>query len=185
MNIEEFFELSAGKWFSHRTNHNFALKQSEDGKSEIIIETLPVTHLEVVKLCQRYKIAPSSASCAMKVTWNSTTEGQKDKISGSSVLVSVPDADNPAKGKLLRQTVHSETPVAGHYKIDNDDALTITTEYENMRSQERLWFASSNLRMGVVHKQFGNSGMASFTSEIRMGGSPAVKASQAANSASS
>jgi len=40
MDIQEFFELSAGKWFSHRTSHHLAFKQSESGKSDITIEML-------------------------------------------------------------------------------------------------------------------------------------------------
>ncbi|GAB1540136.1 hypothetical protein NUACC21_28050 [Scytonema sp. NUACC21] len=70
MDIKEFFELSAGKWFSHRTSHHLAFKQSEDGKSEIVIESLAKDHPEVVKLCQHNDIDPSNASCGARVTWN-------------------------------------------------------------------------------------------------------------------
>ncbi len=46
-------------------------------------------------------------------------------------------------------------PVAGSYKMGNDGALTLITEYETMSSEERLWFASPNLRMRVgVLKRF-------------------------------
>lgn len=188
MNIEEFFELSAGKWFSHRTSHHLAFKQSEDGKSDIIIETLAPDHPEVIKLCQQYEINPSSASCGARVTWNGTMEWDEEKHTGSTVLVSVPNLDNPQEGKLLREMGYAEkTPVAGSYKMGSDDALTLITEYETMWSEERLWFASPNLRMRVsVLKRFGGFSMASFTSEIRLGGTqPAATASEAANSVSS
>ncbi|MHC5612001.1 MAG: phycobiliprotein lyase [Nostoc sp.] len=188
MNIEEFFELSAGKWFSHRTSQHLAFNQSESSKSDIIIETLTVDDPEVIKLCQQYKINLSSASCAAKITWNGTMEKGQVKHSGSTVLVSVPDTDNPAQGKLLREIVDADkTPVAGRYKIDSDGALILTTEDETMSSEERLWFASPNLRMRAnVLKSFGGFSIASFTSEIRMGGfPPAAKPSEAANSVSS
>ncbi|AFY33997.1 phycobiliprotein lyase [Calothrix sp. PCC 7507] len=188
MNIEEFFQLSAGKWFSHRTSHHLAFKQSEDGKSELIIETLPADHPEVIKLCQQYEVVPSNTCSGARVTWNGTMEWDEEKHSGSTVLVSVPDADNPDEGKLLREMGYAEkAPVAGRYKIDQDGALTLTTEYETMWSEERLWFASPNLRMRVsVLKRFGGFSMASFTSEIRLGGSPAdAKPSEATNSVSS
>jgi hypothetical protein len=188
MNIEEFFQLSAGKWFSHRTSQRLAFNQSENSKSDIIIETLAVDHPEVIKLCQNYKINPSSACCAAKITWNGTIEKDQAKHNGSTVLVLVPDADNLAQGKLLREIVDAnKTPVAGDYKIDSDGALTLTTEDETMSSQERLWFASPNLRMRVnILKSFGGFSITSFTSEIRMGGfPPAAKASEAANSVSS
>ncbi|BAY24833.1 hypothetical protein NIES2100_46300 [Calothrix sp. NIES-2100] len=188
MNIEEFFELSAGKWFSHRTSHKLAFKQSEDGKSNITIEMLTADHPDVVKLCQTYAINPSLAACGIRVTGNGAIAGDKEKHSGTTVLVSVPDDDNPHEGQLLWDLGHTQkAPVAGRYKIGSDEALTLTTEYENILSEERLWFASPNLRMRVsTIKHQGGFSMASFTTEIRMGGAPAnVKASPAANTASS
>ncbi|MEH1917863.1 phycobiliprotein lyase [Nostoc sp.] len=188
MNIEEFFQLSAGKWFSHRTSQHLAFNQSEHSKSDIIIEALAVDHTEVIKLCQSYNINPSSASCATKITWNGTMDKDQAKHTGSTVLVSVPDADNPAQGRLLREIVDAnKTPVAGRYKFDSDGALILTIEDETIFSEERLWFASPNLRMRVnVLKSFGGFSITSFTSEIRMGGfPPAEKASEVANSVSS
>ncbi|MEA5581572.1 phycobiliprotein lyase [Nodularia harveyana UHCC-0300] len=188
MNIEEFFELSAGKWFSHRTSHHLAFKQSEDGKSELVIESLPADHPEVIKLCEQYEISPSAASCGARVTWNGTMEWDEEKHTGSTVLATIPDANNPHEGKLLREMGYAEkAPVAGSYKMGSDGALTLITEYETMSSEERLWFASPNLRMRVsVLKRFGGFSMASFTSEIRMGvTSAAAKASETADSTSS
>lgn len=187
MDIKEFFDLSAGKWFSHRTSHHLAFKQFEDGKSDIVIETLAADRPEVIQLCQKYKIAPSSAICSAKVTWNGIMEINQPKESGSAVLVSVPDADNPDEGKLLREiTFAKEAFVIGRYKLGSDGALTLTTEYENIWSEERLWFASPNLRMRVrVLKRSDGFSTASFTSEIRMGGIPSTKkVSETANSSS-
>ncbi|WP_353932449.1 phycobiliprotein lyase [Okeanomitos corallinicola TIOX110] len=184
MNIEEFFELSAGKWFSHRTSHHLAFKQSEDGKSDIVIEMLAADHPEVIKLCEQHKVEPSNASCGARVTWKGTMEWDEEKHEGSTVLVTVPDADKPGEGKLLREMGYAEkAPVAGTYKIGDDGALTLITEYETMSSEERLWFASPNLRMRVgILKRFGGFSMASFTSEIRMGATEASKkAMEAAN----
>ncbi|NES98997.1 MAG: phycobiliprotein lyase [Sphaerospermopsis sp. SIO1G1] len=177
MNIEEFFELSAGKWFSHRTSHHLAFKQSEGGKSDIVIETLPTDHPEVVKLSEDHQVNPSDVSCGARVTWKGTMEWDEEKHEGSTVLAIVPNADNPNEGKLLREMGYAEkAPVAGTYKIGDDGALTLITEYETMSSEERLWFASPNLRMRVgVLKRFGGFSMASFTSEIRMGATEASK----------
>jgi len=188
MDIKEFFELSAGKWFSHRTSHHLAFKQSEDGKSDITIEMLTADDLEVVKLCQQYEVDPNAASCGARVSWNGTMEWDEEKHTGSTVLVSVPDPDNSNQGKLLREMGYAEkTPVAGRYMMGSDEALTLITEYETMSSEERLWFASPNLRMRVsILKRFGGFSMASFTSEIRMGGGqPAAKTADASNSVSS
>ena len=62
MDIQEFFELSAGKWFSHRTSHHLAFKQAEDGKSDITIEMMAKDDPEVIKLCQQYEVDPALAS---------------------------------------------------------------------------------------------------------------------------
>jgi hypothetical protein len=60
--------------------------------------------------------------------------------------------------------------VAGRYRVGEDGALTLITEYETMSTEERLWFASPNLRMRTsILKRFGGFSMASFCSEIRMG----------------
>ncbi len=172
MDIQEFFELSAGKWFSHRTSHHLAFKQAEDGKSDITIEMLAKDAPEVIKLCQQYEIDPTRATCGARVNWNGTMEWDEEKHTGSTVLVTVPDTEDPNRGKLLREMGYAEkAPVAGSYIMGSDDALTLTTEYETMSSEERLWFASPNLRMRVsVLKRYGGFSMASFTSEIRMGG---------------
>ncbi|HIK07325.1 MAG TPA: phycobiliprotein lyase [Trichormus sp. M33_DOE_039] len=186
MNIEEFFELSAGKWFSHRSSHSLDVKPSEDGKSNLIIETLAADHPEVIQLCQQYEISPSAASCAAKITWKDPIKSEREKPA-STVLVSVPDQDNPHEGKLLQASGDAKVvPVAGRYKIGSDEALTITTESETTWAEERLWFASPNLRMRVsIFKYSGGFSMAAFTSEIRMGGSaPAKQTSEVANSAS-
>lgn len=187
MNIEEFLELSAGKWFSHRTSHFVSTQKSEGNKSDIIFEFLPADHPEVIKLCEQHEVNSSKASCGAKVTWNGTKEFKGEKYSGSSVLVLVPDEDKSNEGKLLHKMSGGEKSLlTGRYKLGSDEALTLTTESETIWSEERLWFASPNLRMRVsVVKGKDGFSMASFSSEIRMGGAPAnAKASQAANSAS-
>jgi len=187
MDIQEFFELSSGKWFSHRTSHHLAFKQSEGGKSDITVEMLTADALEVVKLCEQYEVDPATALCGARVSWNGTMEWDQEKHTGSTVLVSVPDPDNLHSGKLLREMGYAEkTPVAGRYLMGSDDALTLITEYETMSSEERLWFASPNLRLRVsILKRFGGFSMASFTSEIRMGGAkPSTKDADAATTTS-
>jgi hypothetical protein len=187
MDIQEFFEQSAGKWFSHRTSHHLAFKQSESGKSDITIETLPNDHPEVIKLCEQYEVDPTQANCGARVSWNGTMEWDEEKHVGSTVLVSVPDPENSQEGKLLREVGYAEkVPVAGRYIMGEDGALTLITEYETMSSEERLWFASPNLRMRVsVLKRFGGFSMASFTSEIRMGGATSAASQETETSSAS
>jgi hypothetical protein len=177
MDIQEFFEQSAGKWFSQRTSHHLAFKQAETGKSNITIEMLPADAPEVVKLCQQYEIDPASALCGARVTWDGTMEWDEEKHTGSTVLVPVADPEKPNEGRLLREMGYAEkAPVAGRYIMGSDGALTLITDYETMYSEERLWFASPNLRLRTsILKRFGGFSMASLSSEIRMGVTQAPK----------
>ena len=182
MDIKGFFEQSAGKWFSQRTSHHLAFKQAESGKSNITIEMLSADSPEVVQLCQQYDIDPATALCGARVAWDGTMEWDEDKEKhqGSTVLVPIPDPDKPNEGQLLREMGYAEkAPVAGRYIMGNDDALTLITDYETMYSEERLWFASPNLRLRTsILKRFGGFSMASLSSEIRMGVTQAPKTTE-------
>jgi hypothetical protein len=71
----------------------------------------------------------------------------KEKHKGSTVLVPFPTQTKPNEGQLLREMGYAEkAPVAGRYIMGSDGALTLITDYETMYSEERLWFASPNLR---------------------------------------
>lgn len=169
MDIKEFFEQSAGKWFSQRTSFHLALNQSESQKSTVIFEMLSTDTPEVVQLCQQHNIEPQQALCAAKITWEE--DQQNFKRQGSTIVVPVPDADKVNQGRLLREMGSAQkNPVAGRYIIGNDQALTLMTDYETMYSEERLWFASPNLRLRTsTIKQADGFSMASLYSEIRMG----------------
>lgn len=170
MDIVEFFQLSSGKWFSHRTSHLLSTGRSEGGKSDLVIEMLSVTDPDVIKLCEQYQVDPTAALCANRIRWNGGAEGQ-EKQSGSTLLVAIANSDNPKQGKLLRQPeIADQLSAPGHYFIGEDDALTLVVEDGDSLSEERLWFASPNLRLrtGIVKHPDGFSA-ASFCSEIRMG----------------
>lgn len=186
MDIQEFFQMSAGKWFSQRTSHHLAFKQSESGKSDIRIEMLPANDPEVIKLCQEYEIDPSLAWGGARVSWDGTMEWDQEKHTGSSVLVPIADPDKPGEGKLLRDVGYAEKAgVAGRYIMSSDGAMTLITEYETMYSEERIWFASPNLRLRTsILKRFGGFSMASFCSEIRLGVTAAPAAANAAEAKS-
>lgn len=171
MDIQEFFGQSSGRWFSQRTSHHLAFKQTESGQSQLTIESVPVTDPAVIALCEQYEVDPALASCGARVSWDGTMAWDEEKHQGSTVLVTVPDGPGSPTGKLLREVGYAEkTPVAGRYVMGEDGALTLITEYETMYSEERLWFASPNLRLRTsTLKRFGGFSMATFCSEIRLG----------------
>lgn len=171
MDITEFFQLNAGKWFSQRTSHHLASKQTEVGKSDLRIEMLAKSDPTVVQLCQQYEVDPALALCGSRISWDGTIELSTEKQTGSTVLVAIANPEKPNQGKLLAE----KAPVAGRYIMGTDEALTLITESETMYSEERLWFASPNLRLRTsILKRSGGFSMTSFCSEIRMGGTQAT-----------
>ncbi|CCH66484.1 Phycoerythrin linker protein CpeS homolog [Richelia intracellularis HH01] len=170
MNIEEFFELSAGKWFAHRTYTDLISKTSEEGKSELIIKSLPIDHPGVIQVCQKYQFDPKQATCSAKLYWDDITKLNQKKT-GSMIIVLIPSTESPLLGKFLHQIPESNVSLhlPGSYKIGEDEALTLYVRVGNTYLEERLWFASPNLRMRVsVAKNAGGVSYTSFTSEIRM-----------------
>jgi hypothetical protein len=177
MDAMEFFQLSAGKWRSQRTTHHLAFRRSESGESNIQVEALAAGHQEVIDLCQFHQIDPTLALCGSFVSWHGSMAWDRDgedNHEGSTVFVLVPDDNQPRQGKLLRERGYAEiVPVVGHYHMDDEDGLVLTTEYETMSSVERFWFASPNLRLRTsTVKRFGGFSTASLCTETRIEAEP-------------
>jgi CpeS-like protein len=185
MDITEFLQQSAGKWFSHRTSHHLASKQSESGKSNIMIEMIPKDDPLVVKLCEQHQVDPAQALCGARVTRNDV-EADKRKQADSTILVLVENPDDRHQGRLLSEISAVEKSPTGRYVMGDDDTLTLIAEDETMYAEERLWFASPNLRLRTsTLKGLGGFSMASFYTEIRMGGVQPPKSSVGATEANS
>ena len=184
MDIKEFLDQSAGKWFSQRTNHYISSVPAQSGKSDIVIEILASDAPEVVQLCQQYNINPASALCGVKTNWDGFMAGEAKKQLGSTIFVPVPNSEQPNQGKILRPIGNSPKPtVVGQYIMAKDDSLTMITEDKTMYTEERLWYASPNLRFRTnIIKRLGGFKQTSFCSEIRMGMTkPPQKAENAAS----
>mgnify|MGYP002777475954 CR=1 FL=1 len=171
MDIVEFFQLSAGKWFSQRTNHQFAVQKQECGKSDLIIEAIDRLSPSVMQLCEQAKVDPKSALCATQITWTGTIEQTTKKQTGVTLLVAIANSDNPQTGQLLKSAESSGgQPRMGRYIMSRNDELTLIIEDNTTYSEERLWFESPNVRLRhSILKQPNGFSMASFCSEIRMG----------------
>ena len=175
MNVREFFELSAGKWFSQKTSHHLTLKQSEHGKTDLVIDILANDNPQVIQLCQQAGIDPNLIWGGAKYTWKGTVSWDNQPQNpasqqGETIVISVPDLPEGNTGKLFRAS-NGTAPQVARYQMGDDDALTLVTEQENICFEERSWFESDNVRLRttMVTQASGDS-LASFYSEIRMGG---------------
>jgi hypothetical protein len=168
MDIKEFFELSAGKWFSQRSSHHPAAPQAAGDRSNLQVDLLENTDPAVLQACQQSQLDPNSAICGLQISWDGTVEMGLTKQQGSLLLIPVADTETPNQGKLLRQK-GAETAL-GQYHLGSDQALVMITQTSERHIEERLWYASPNLRLRTnVIKDAQGLSMSTFATEIRMG----------------
>lgn len=169
MEIKDFFKQSAGKWFAQRTAYELDQKQSESSKSEIIFELLERDDSHIVNLCKQHQVDSSTIWGGAKISWDNSVDWGKPKQTGFSVLLPIPNPDNPNEGKLLRLANNLPSKdVAISYVLGDDDVLTFIAEGKDINGEERLWFASPNLRLRAnLEKHANGYSTASFYSEIR------------------
>jgi hypothetical protein len=168
MDIEAFLEMCAGQWFSQRTSYHLGQEQAENSKTEICIERLSPTDAEVLSLCEYSQIDPNLTLGGTKASWENPAGG-KNFPAASATLILVPDAGNPQRGELLQaKDANFKEIMAGRYLLGEDEALTLTLEGDGTYWEERLWFASPNLRLRTsLIKRRDNWSSTAFYSEIR------------------
>jgi CpeS-like protein len=164
MTIQTFFELSAGKWFSQRTSHLLADRESAHQKSEIVVEMLAADCPEILALAQQHSVAPS---WGVKVTGSGLPDWSAPKnvssATSNTILLPVPESDQllcSLNGQVMNGTC----------AIAEDGSVTLVLAGDGFSIEERIWFASDNLRMRTnVYKNAEGLNLASFCSEIRLG----------------
>jgi CpeS-like protein len=162
MTIQEFFALSAGKWFSQRTTHQLASQKSDHSKSEIVIELLAADLPAIQDLC------PQVDWGGIQVVSKPVSDWSSPKNAPTTVITSllVPTADGQ-----LACAIGSQKLLNGKVELGADEALTLSISSDNGSSIERIWFASPNLRLrSIVQETADGIQLASFCSEIRMAG---------------
>ena len=165
MNLQKFLDLSAGKWFSQRTNYLLGGDKADNSKADITIEAIATDDTRATQLCQKHNLDPSLIVGGTVQSWDNSVDWGKDKQVGSATIVLVSNPDDDRTGKVLRP---QDSKVCGHYALGADEALTLTIDNGEMYAEERQWFASDNLRMrtSLVKYQDGRQ-QTSFYSEIR------------------
>ena len=179
MDIQAFFQLCDGKWVSQRTTHQLLEQNNQSGRSDLWGETLEADNSDVVALCQQANVDPCLAQCGLRLRWSEVAEAYQSKFKpkneGSVVLVAI--ASNPSNAGQLLRSLNSENAIKGTYSIGLDEALTLRFEEAGTSSEERIWFASPNLRLRSSSvKKDGIVCITTFCSEIRMGGAAAPSA---------
>ena len=172
MDIGEFVNRSIGRWRSQRSGHNLAFQHFEEVRSTIDISLRGKDDSEVLNLCQVHHIDPADIASPFHMKWEGESDWDEDETpQGSCILVPVPDPQSRDRGRLLRSQGYAETiPSIGKYFFTEEGMFVLTTAYDRAAAEERIWFATENLRFRVsTIKTSDGKGVvtASFASEIR------------------
>lgn len=170
MDISEFIERSLGRWRSQRSAHHLAFAHFEAVESMIQIAAVAADDPAVQALCKAYRLDPALAVSPFAMSWKGQSDWDDSVLEGSCLLVPIPD-DVPGQGRLLRDQGYAETVAAvGQYRFTEDDTFVLVTQYERAAAEEKIWFATPNLRCRVaLTKTSDGNGVvqASFASELR------------------
>jgi phycoerythrin-associated linker protein len=176
MTIEQFVAQSLGQWRSMRSGHSLAFQQFEDVLSEIKIEAVNTNHRdiqELIKATDTDQIDSFNVISPFKMEWSAESDWEPDdpsQVSSGSCLI-VPLKTDDISGTLIRSVGYAETQSAvSTYQFLDDGTFLLTTHYEQSIAEERIWFASENVRCrSSVLKTSAGSGIlqTSFASEVR------------------
>ena len=170
MSVEEFFAKSHGDWKSQRSSHNLAWAQFEAVTSEIKITPRNLDDSQVLELCDANKVGVEQVALALAMEWEGESDWDDDTVmKGSTVMAVVKDSERT--GRLLRSMGYAEEiPAVGQWEMTPDGVFVLVTPYEAAAAEERIWFATDDLRMRVsqIRTSSGRGVVtASFSSEIR------------------
>ena len=174
-----FFRLSCGRWTSQRSQHHLLHRRAEAGASFIVVEELHKGDARLAEIAKRNNenVERIIGGCWVRwsgsMAWDRAGESHEDQ----TMFGLIPSDDAGRSGLLLRDRGYAEkAPVAGEFRMDDENGLILTTDYGMMSSLERFWFAGPNLRLRTSTVQ-GLSNNASFCMETRMLDTPAPRAS--------
>jgi hypothetical protein len=164
-----FFRLSCGRWMSQRSQHHLLHRRAEAGASFIVVEELLKGDERLAEIAKRNNedVSRIIGGCWVRwsgsMAWDRAGESHEDQ----TMFGLIPSDDAGREGLLLRDRGYAEkAPVAGQFRMDDENGLILTTDYEMMSSLERFWFAGPNLRLRTSTVQ-GLSNNASFCMETR------------------
>ncbi len=161
-----FFKKQGGRWFSQRTTHYLKTGGSKAGKSDLEVTYIDADADDVVRLCQQANWSETDAVGGLRIVQKSAIIGGQTR-NQSTLLVAI--ATDDISGKLLSQPDGKALSQISQYRFEND-VLTIVTEANGLRAEERWWCITERLRMrtNILSGDEGQT-MASFCSEIRLG----------------
>lgn len=172
MNIQGFLQLSCGRWFSQRTCHQLGQASSDAQTAQMIFESLDLDDPGVRALCESASVDLSQALCAVGISWQEQSFQSQPSKQGKLIMVPISITGSHHQGQIL-QRIDSGKINSFNFQIDSDQTLVLTGDFNRLTLEERVWFASPNLRLRMtLLKQANQLHQATWYSEVRMGTSP-------------
>lgn len=179
MDAKQFFDNTEGQWRSLRTTHHLPFRRAETGSSDIKVQALGAKDEKIAEICTMHEADPTHAVGGAYVTWDGAMAWDKtdENHTGETVFALIPTDEKNQEGQLLRERGYAEiVPVAGQYKMDKQQALVLTTDYETMTIFERFWFIDGDTRLRTSTVQrFGGYSTATFCIERRTQSLPTIE----------
>jgi CpeS-like protein len=150
MTMMEFFQKSAGSWFTKRSVHHFDLANDESGDSNLIVRIIAADDHRVAEICIAQGIDANLAKGGASFSWMANLDEEEPNPDWAAILVDIPDDATGRSGRILRNKGYVEKiPVISRYWFGQDGILTIDTEYDDNQGQERCWFITDDFRVRV------------------------------------
>ncbi len=173
MKIEDFILKSEGSWKSMRSSHILTFQKFEEIHSLIDIKLLSHQEQAVQNLIESMPPQSGNLLTPFHMKWEAESDWEqsshKESSSGSCLLI--PISKSPNEGVFIKSNGYAECiPSISQYQLSKDGTIELTTRYEKTIAQEKIWFASKNLRCRAsLIKIAESSGIlqTSYASEIR------------------
>jgi len=168
--IKEFIDKSVGEWKSLRSTHTIAFQEFENTTSNIFISHLSLESNEAKDLLKKFSFS-INPKFAIKIIWQASSDWALEEKSDQSDTTLIFSQKDMNSGIILRNKGYAEMiHTYSNYFIDEQSKLNITTEYNSIISEEKIWFISNHLRARyslIKNKEFGSLIQTSHSSEIR------------------
>ncbi len=173
MDISTFVELSHGEWRSMRSGHSLAFQYFEEVLSEVKIQCLDKNDKSVAELASSVERIKGELIAPFSMAWEAESDWEPDDptavSSGQCILI--PYQIDESHGHIIRSVGYAEAEQAiTDYSFSSDGTLILRTVYGQSIAEERIWFASDNVRCrSSILKTSEGSGIlqTSFASEVR------------------
>ncbi len=150
--IANFLQHSAGEWLSQRTQHHLVFSRFESVKVNLSLEWLEPAAADAIATAKGLNLSPSVGGATVR--WSGDQQGEQTLIAIEA---------SPEQGQLWNPA----DPKPINYSLV-EGVLMLVQIIDTGRSEERIWFASDNLRLRTsLIERFGSYAQADFCSEIR------------------